>query len=199
MTDPTYNHMTLVVDRSGSMQARAKEATTGINQMLADQLTADGKFSYSLVQFDDQIETVVEFDTLGARKFELVPRGSTRLLDAIAHGIKQTGTILASFPEDERPGKVTFVVITDGYENASWQVTAPEVRAMVDHQKNKYAWEFQFIGCDASFLQGAELGFNITCYSSRAGGTQAVYNTLSTSNLAFRAGGQSLQMPDEVE
>ena len=197
--DNNYTHISLVVDRSGSMTDVRDDAQKGIDTLLTDQFAQDGKLTVTLTQFDDKIDTVKRL----ARKifkYQLQPRGWTALLDAVGQEIVKTGEDLAALPEDERPAKVLFVVVTDGYENASKEYNTEKIKALVDTQKNDYNWEFQFIGADQAAWAGAQLGMATTQYVGTATGTQTMYNNLSTSTSLFRANANvSFAMPSVLE
>ncbi|MDP2288489.1 MAG: hypothetical protein Q8M73_07985 [Actinomycetota bacterium] len=105
MTEANYSHVTLVIDRSGSMQDLCAEAQAGINTLLRDQFALPGKLTVTLVQFDDRIDTVTRMST-DAFGYELEPRGMTKLLDAVGGEIGRTGKDLAALDDAERPARV---------------------------------------------------------------------------------------------
>ena len=41
-----------------------------------------------------------------------------------------------------------FIITTDGYENASRRYSYETVRGMIERQKEKYGWEFLFLGAN---------------------------------------------------
>ena len=41
-----------------------------------------------------------------------------------------------------------FIITTDGYENASYRYSSDKVKRMIEHEKEKYGWEFLFIGAN---------------------------------------------------
>lgn len=179
MVNPNAAHLTLVVDRSGSMQSVRDDAQGGINTLLAEQFAAPARLlTVTLVEFDDDIDTVARMATTAPR-YELVPKGCTRLLDAVGAEIVRTGQDLAALPEHDRPERVLFVVVTDGMENASKEFTLEQVRAAVEHQRAAYAWQFQFIGADAAAWQGADMGMASARYAPTATGTRAAYRAAS--------------------
>lgn len=92
----------------------------------------------------------------------IVPRGSTALYDAIGKAISETGSILASLKEDDRPGRVMFVIQTDGQENASREYKSAAIAELIKKQTDIYAWQFQFIGADQTSVLEAQskLGFS---------------------------------------
>jgi hypothetical protein len=88
------------------------------------------------------------------------PSYSTALLDAVGKTINTIGKRLAYTHETERPEKIIFAVITDGYENSSREFTRSQVFQMVTHQKEKYSWEFIFLGADID-AWGEEIGITM--------------------------------------
>jgi len=77
-----------------------------------------------------------------------VPRGSTALLDAQGRTIVELGRELAALPEHERPSKVIMVTLTDGLENASKQYHLQQIGEMIREQRDKYSWDFVFLGAN---------------------------------------------------
>lgn len=186
MTNADYTHLTLLVDRSGSMDSVRTDAQGGINELLAKQFGLPGKLTVTLVEFDSEIDTVVRMGS-GPIDYVLSPRGMTRLLDAAGLEIKATGADLAALPEDERPARVLFVVVTDGQENSSGEYTFDQVRALVEEQGTKYNWAFQFIGADDAAWQGESLGMKSAKYRGSAKGTRSAYTAVSAALVDYRA------------
>ncbi|MGG0288838.1 hypothetical protein ABEY41_27960 [Peribacillus butanolivorans] len=63
--------------------------------------------------------------------------------------------------EEQRPGIVIFVITTDGMENASQEFTFEKVKEMIEHQQEKYSWEFIFMGANIDAAQKADsIGIN---------------------------------------
>ena len=48
--------------------------------------------------------------------------------------------------KEDIPEKTLFVIMTDGYENASVQYSVRKIKEMITKQKEKYKCEFMFIG-----------------------------------------------------
>lgn len=194
-----YTHITLVVDRSGSMNAVQEDAQGGINTLLEEQFALDGKLTVTLVQFDTSVDTVKR---LANEKFtyELQPRGMTALLDAVGLEIIKTGRDLALMKEKDRPAKVLFVVVTDGEENSSREYTIEKVKELTENQKSRYNWDFQFIGADQAAWAGRSLGMNTTQYVNTGIGNHTLYATLNNSATAYRSAviGTAFAMADSV-
>ncbi len=177
-----HAHVTLVVDRSGSMEEVMPAAGEGVNEFIGAHKSAAGTCSFFLVEFDDVYDVVYGPGDIQAfaGPYNLVPRNMTSLLDAVGKAINTTGDYLSKLGETERPEKIIFVVQTDGQENSSKEFTWQAVQDMVKHQTDVYAWEFLFLGADLSQAQGMGIG---SSYSNR--NTRASY--ARTFNLAAAA------------
>jgi Mg-chelatase subunit ChlD len=162
MKDATQ--IAVLLDRSGSMEAVKDETISGFNYFLKEQKAAGDNASFTLVQFDSESTDVVheakpirDVPDLNGDTYQ--PRGSTPLLDALGQTINSTGRTLAAIPETNRPDKVVFVVITDGQENASHKFTKSQVKEMIDHQTEKYNWQFIYLGANQdAFAEAGALG-----------------------------------------
>ena len=155
--------ITLVVDRSGSMEAISDDAEGGINAFVTAQARRPGDAVLTLVQFDTKYDFVHRGLAISqVPKFTLVPRGATALLDAVGRAIDETGARLAAMPEADRPGLVAFVIVTDGLENSSKEFTRARVRQMIEHQQQKYQWHFTFLAANAeAFAEAEEIGISM--------------------------------------
>lgn len=191
-----YTDISIVLDRSGSMESVKSDTIGGFNAFLDDQKKAGGEATITLAQFDDVYEVlyfalpIVDAKRLDSATF--VPRGSTALLDAIGRTIHDTGKRLEAMPEGERPEKVIFVIVTDGEENASKEFTAAQVNDLITHQREKYNWEFVFLGANQDAITtAANLGIagaaSLT-YAANSKGVQGAYASLSRSVTSRRAG-----------
>ena len=200
MTDADYTHLTLVVDRSGSMSSVRDEAQGGITALIAEQFALPGRFTVTLSQFDDAFDTVRRMSG-EPFAYELEPRGMTALSYAVGMEVVRTGQDLAGLPEEERPGRVLLVVVTDGHENSSHEYTVEQVRSMLNVQREQFGWEVRFLGADDAAWQGEALGVGTTRYANTASGNLAVFRTMSGSMRTYRDApvGQALEMPDAIE
>ena len=154
-----------ILDRSGSMEPMAEPAITGFNEFLAEQRKAPGQARLTLVLFDDEYLVpcrgipLSEVAELNAATY--VPRGMTALLDAIGRTIDELGRKLAATPEPERPGKVIVAIFTDGMENASSDFSLQKISKVIKHQKDKYGWEFLFLGANQDAIAtAAQIGID---------------------------------------
>jgi len=162
MTDSDLTRLVILADRSGSMGHIQKDMNGGIHQLLADQAKEPGGILVDVVTFD----TEVEFPFTGVRpddiKTDIIQaRGGTALNDALGMTIVRLGEELATLDEDDRPGTVIFVVVTDGEENSSREYTTLQVKALVTEQQEKWGWTFLFLGANIdAFGVGANYGFH---------------------------------------
>lgn len=195
-----YTHITLVVDRSGSMMATRADAEGGLRAFVAEQKAQPGQCTFTLFDFDEGAEMRYHGPIDKFPDYTLVPRGWTALYDAMGVAITHTGTFLSLLPEAQRPEHVVFVTITDGDENSSRDWSHEQLRKLVDDQTARYKWQFVFLG---SNIDAAKVGHGIGVRNTTqydAGSTQSVYASTaqSVSNLRSRAGGQSINVVDDV-
>lgn len=194
----SHADITIVLDRSGSMDMIATDTEGGLRRFITDQKKCPGTADLTLHQFDDKYETSIpttNIQQVDEKNVKLEPRGSTALLDAIGRSINDTGKRLGDTPEDKRAGKVIFAIVTDGFENASHEFTQEKINEMIKHQQDKYKWEFVFLAADQDAIKTARgLGINTNnamTYAKNVVGTQSSYSSFSGNVSAFRSGGAS--------
>jgi Mg-chelatase subunit ChlD len=155
-----FTDITLVVDRSGSMEAIRQDAMGGVNRFILDQAEKPGEAVLTLVQFDTEYEFVHRAKPIkDVPEYVLTPRGGTALLDAVGRAINETGERLAAMPEANRPGLVVFVVMTDGEENSSKEFSKSQIKEKISHQQNNYGWQFVFLGANQdAFAEAGAMG-----------------------------------------
>ena len=154
----------IVIDESGSMGSCKSDTIGGVNLFLDNQKRIKGEARITLVKFSDYYKKINDSIPLDEVVYldenNYTPSYTTALLDAVGKTINSIGKRLADTPEAERPEKVIFAVITDGYENSSREFTRSQIFKMVSHQKEKYNWEFIFLGADID-AWGGEIGFTL--------------------------------------
>ena len=184
-----------ILDRSGSMAGLEDDTIGGFNAFIAKQKKEDGEALISTVLFDDRSEVI--YDRVDLRKIEPMTdkqyyvRGCTALLDALGGAIHHIGNVHKYAREEDRPEKTLFIITTDGMENASRRYDYDRVRKMVEHQKDKYNWEFLFLGANMDAIETAghfgisrDRAVNFVCDSE---GTKLNYEVLSAAVTGFRA------------
>lgn len=160
--------ITLLIDRSGSMSACKADMEGGLNAFIDKQKADSGRTLLSLVQFDNVYEAVYTAKPIAdVPAIVLSPRGGTALLDALGRTIVETGARLASMSEADRPGFVTFLIVTDGEENASKEYTNEKIAGMIAHQSDVYAWTFSYLGAGHdSFSVAKSVGIPLAATSN---------------------------------
>lgn len=152
--------ITLVVDRSGSMQDVQDDAEGGVNSFIESQANLPGEALLTLVQFDTEYEFLHKGVPIQkVPPYKLKPRGMTALLDAVGRSINETGERLARMKKQDRPGLVVFVIMTDGLENSSVEFKKAQIKQMILEQQNKYNWQFTFLGANQdAFAEAHQMG-----------------------------------------
>lgn len=189
-----YTDISIVLDRSGSMESIKDDTIGGFNSFLSEQKKVPGAATITLAQFDDVYETVYQAIDLQAAPLlndqTFVPRGTTALLDAIGRTINETGKRLAAMAESNRPAKVIFVILTDGHENASREFSMPQINEMIRRQRDTYSWEFVFLGANQDAIASAgQMGIqaaNAMTYAANKVGTEAAFYSVAKKMTAVR-------------
>ena len=144
--------LVFILDRSGSMGGLESDTVGGFNAMIEKQKKEAGKALVSTVLFDH--ESTVLHDRLPLQQVphmteeDYTVRGCTALLDAVGDAIHHIGNVHKYARPEDRPEKTLFVITTDGMENASRRYSYSKVRQMIQRQKEKYGWEFLFLGAN---------------------------------------------------
>ena len=152
--------LVFILDRSGSMAGLESDTIGGFNSMIEKQKKQDGGCYVSTVLFDDESEVLHDRVKLGdipkMTDKDYTVRGCTALIDAIGGAIHHIGNIHKYARNEDVPEHTMFVITTDGQENASHRYTSEQVKKMIERQKEKYGWEFLFIGANIDAAETAE-------------------------------------------
>lgn len=151
--------LVFILDRSGSMQGLEGDTIGGFNAMIEKQKKEPGKALVSTVLFDDLTEVLhdrVKLDEVRPiTEKEYDVGGCTALLDAVGGAIHHIGNIHKYARSEDVPEHTLFVITTDGMENASRRYLAQKVKEMIGRQKEKYGWEFLFLGANIDAVETA--------------------------------------------
>ena len=187
--------MVFILDKSGSMSGLEADTIGGFNSMIEKQKKEDGEALVSTVLFSD--ESVVLHDRVDLRKIEpMTDRqyyvgGCTALIDAIGGAIHHIGNVHKYAREEDRPEHTIFIITTDGMENASRHYSAERVKEMVNRQKEKYGWEFLFLGANIDAVEtAARYGINedrAVTFRNDARGQALNYESISGAVQCVRA------------
>jgi len=188
----TRAHITLVVDRSGSMDKIREEAEAGLRKFIDEQAALDKvKVKFLLYQFDDTFEHVCgPVKAKDVWPYRIQPRAMTALFDAIGKSIVGTKAVVeAATEKGKAPDKVVVVIMTDGIENASHEHNLGSITNLIDEQK-KAGWEFIFLAGTLGAVEvGRQSGLATRAYDPRKRGeTYAVYAAASANTSAYLAG-----------
>lgn len=200
MTKPDYTHISILLDRSGSMTSIANDTIGGFNSFIREQKALVGKATLSLATFSSDYTPIHDFVDIQSVP-ELTPQsyrtsGSTALLYSATNLINSVGQKLAALPEESRPSRVLNVLITDGEENYSHhfgvEYNLAKVKEMIEHQTNKYSWLFVFIGSSGidAFSNAKSLGMyasNTMKFAPTSAGVGHMYKSLQSNTASYRS------------
>ena len=192
--------LVFILDRSGSMAGLVSDTIGGFNSMLARQKLEPGTAYVTTVLFDTRLERIHDrlprAEVPALTEEDYVPGGCTALLDAVGDTVRHIAGIHRYARPEDVPEKTVVLITTDGLENASRRYTLQEVKRLIEHEKEKYGWEFLFLGANIDAIetargigisadratnfmadtQGSDLGFEaVTCaiHSARCGAPMA--------------------------
>lgn len=183
-----------ILDRSGSMHGLEADTIGGFNSMIEKQKKETGEALVSTILFDNAAEVIHDRVSLkDIRKLtsrDYCAKGCTALLDAVGGAIHHIGNIHKYARPEDVPEHTLFIITTDGMENASRRYNSMEVKKMITRQKEKYGWEFLFLGANIDAVETAA-GFGIGAdravnYRADSQGTQLNYEVLGDAVSAVR-------------
>lgn len=188
--------LVFILDKSGSMAGLETDTIGGYNSMLKKQKDADGEAIVTTVLFNHDYEllhdriNVKGISPITDKDYEV--GGTTALLDAIGFTIQKIINVQKRTNEAEQAERVLFVITTDGLENASHEYSADKIKKMVKHQKEKYGWEFMFLGANIDAISTAEKfgideDFAVDYHADQLG-TQLNYEAVNEVVLKLRSG-----------
>ena len=193
--------LVFVIDKSGSMHGLESDTIGGFNSMISEQRETRSELDEVLVStvlFSDESDVVS--DRIPINRIEPMTDsqyrvgGCTALLDTLGGAIRHIGNVHKYARKEDVPDRTLFVVITDGLENASRRYSHEEVRKLIDRQRDRYGWEFMFLGANMDAVTEATgLGFsskNSVTYCCDSVGTSLNYNALGGAISSFRSRGE---------
>jgi uncharacterized protein YegL len=188
--------LVFILDKSGSMAGLESDTIGGFNALITKQKKEQGDARVTTVLFNHDYEllhdriSIKGIAPITDKEYEV--SGTTALLDAIGSTIQKIGNAQKRTSEEERAGKVMFIITTDGHENASCEYNYKKIKSMIAHQKDTYNWEFVFLGANIDAVSTAEK-FGIdedfaVKYHADTEGTQLNYKVLNETVSSFRMG-----------
>lgn len=192
------NNMTelvFILDRSGSMAGLEGDTIGGFNSLIEKQRRQEGECCVSTILFDNDSEVLHDRvklrDVKPMTERDYTVRGCTALLDALGGAIRHIANIHKYARPEDVPEHTVFVITTDGMENASRRYDAEQVKRMIEHEKEKYGWEFLFLAANIDAVTTAKR-FGIgedraVNYHADRQGTAVIYDTVAEAVCQVRA------------
>jgi uncharacterized protein YegL len=210
----------MLCDCSGSMGNVKYDMEKSINAFLEDQKEGVGECVVTTFTFNGhgfggakhydksvppkRMRLECQYIALSVQKvpmFYLFPSGSTPLHDAICTVIDMTSKRINMMTARERPGKVLFVIITDGLENASTHFNAQDVRDMIKTQEGQCQWQFMYFGANQNAVAvGVDLGFTddkSVTYAQTSSGISGSASVISQKVSASRSASRKVYTSGE--
>jgi hypothetical protein len=194
MTDSNKTLIAALLDRSGSMSTCTAATEDGWRELINEQRSHPEYCEVMLAQFDTEYEVLYPPTVITAvPEFVVVPRGRTALLDSAGRFITEVGQQLTALPEDQRPGQVICLIMTDGMENASRQWDWEAVKKLITQQREVYGWEFIFLGADIDAVavgerMGMDARYSMTYDKRSYNANQAAYRLTSAAMTDIKRG-----------
>ena len=151
-------HATILLDETASMLTHKTETISGFNEYLETLKQNQTNCLVTLVTFNSgkrrthfKAKSIDDVARLNADNYH--PDNTTPLYDAIGLTIQE----LEARPE-AKTHDTQFVILTDGQENASQELSREEVFRLITEKKKK-GWTFVFLGANQdSYEQGGKIG-----------------------------------------
>lgn len=188
----------LLIDRSGSMANKWDETISSVNAYINDLKKQKVRCKATVCCFDSQggLTFDVLRDAVAMSKWkdigadEIAPRGYTPLYDAVGK--------LISKADADGPKKAAIVIMTDGGENASKEISKDSARAMIKRCQDK-EWQVVFLGADFdAYNDAGNLGvLRGSTMNMSAGNYGAAAQSLSYSTKAYFSSGRMMSFSDE--
>lgn len=156
-----FTEIVVVLDKSSSMYSIVGATISSFNEFVDDQSRIGDNANLSLYTFNEEVgkvfvnKPIKEVEKLDNKSYS--PSGWTAMNDAIGIAIDELGEKLSKMSESERPNKVVFVIITDGEENKSRIFSTAQIREKIKHQKEKYNWQFLFLGANIDAVKTGDV------------------------------------------
>ena len=188
--------LVFILDRSGSMRGLESDTIGGFNGMIDNQKKVDGKCYVTTVLFDTRFDRLHDRAELNEIKLmtdkDYCVGGCTALLDAIGDTIRHITQIHKYARPEDVPEHTTFVIMTDGMENASHRYSSQKVKEMIEHEKEKYGWEFHFLAANIDAVETAShigiMADRSVDYLADSEGTDVAFKTVSDAVCSQRMG-----------
>ena len=185
-----------ILDKSGSMSGSEENTISSFNEYLEREKKNKFKTRVTTVLFSDGYKYLHKgLDVSKVRPLtheDYYVDGCTALYDALGNTI--------NYIDRCSTDKVMFIIITDGYENASKEFNNKMIRKMIKNHSN---YEFIYIGADIdSYSTGGEIGIsksNISNYKKDRKGTGLLFKSISNFEYAMMEDEEPINWKADLE
>lgn len=164
-----------ILDKSGSMGGQEENTISSFNEYLEKEKKNTYETNITTVLFSDTYSIL--HDRIPVKKVKKLTNkdyfvgGCTALYDALGNTIHSM--------EAKDTDKVLFIIITDGYENASKEYKKDDIKKLISKNKN---FEFIYVGADIdSYAAGSDIGIkkdNIANFRKGKTGTAKLFKAV---------------------
>lgn len=185
-----HTDITIILDRSGSMNLIKSSTIDGFNEFLKAHKTEGTNVKISLVKFNHEYNLAFEEKKIKNKFFlneaNFIPSGSTALLDAIGKTIESVDKRIAKYTIEPR---IIIAIITDGYENDSKFFNQNDINKSIKKRINKHNWNFVYLGANQdAILEGKRLGISSDYshnFKASKAGVKTAFNTVIKQSMAL--------------
>ena len=184
-----------ILDKSGSMSGSEDNTISSFNEYLEREKKNKYNTLVSTILFSDNYyylhkrENIKNIKHLTNRDYYV--GGCTALYDALGNTI--------NYFKKVNTDKVLFIIITDGYENASLEFNKSKITKLI---KNS-GFEFIYIGADIdSYSAGSDIGIrreNIANFKKDKKGTNLLFRSVEKYSEAMMADASTSRWSEELD
>ena len=186
-----------ILDKSGSMSGSEENNITSFNEYLEKEKKNKFDTFITTILFSDEWNYLYKGESVSKVKpisdKEYFVGGCTALYDALGEGISY-------IHKKKNKDKVLFIVITDGYENASRKYHQSSIKELIQSHSD---WEFIYIGADIdSYQAGSSIGIkrdNIANYKKNKKGTSLVFDAVMCAESCMMGEAQEVSWKEQLD
>lgn len=192
-------HDFILLDRSGSMIHNWTEALNAVNSYVAKLAEDNVDTGVTLATFDGDNRRLI-FDVIRDRitpktwhkvtDKDCKPRGWTPLSDAIGK--------IVNLADAGKYDKVAMIIMTDGEENYSTELSVADARKLLDECRAKN-WQVIFLGADfRNTVQAGTYNNDVNATLSASAGTYSAHTMeIARKRAVYGVTGQSIEFAEE--
>jgi hypothetical protein len=198
--------LVVIIDESGSMMNITDKTIRGFNEFLETHQSLPGEALLTLVKFNTKYEivhngiNVKDVPKLDNNTYQ--PTGMTALLDAVGKAIDEVGKRYDGMKKKNKPGKVIFLIMTDGEENSSKEYKLEHIKEKIQKRQSENKMEFVFMGANQdAWATGGGMGIksnvNYTVDDTVRAFTGAAYYTMNERMYSKKASLKNFDLTQE--